>query len=439
MNEEFFEYLRHESVSADPSRSGDVLACAEWLLGWLEDAGMEGCLMETGGPPVVFAKSPEIPGAPTLLLYGHYDVQPAGTEPPWQSPPFEPEIRLGHIYARGATDNKGQTFSLLLGLRAMLRDHRLRTNIRVVIEGEEEVGSPHFEEFLKRHQADLTCDAVVIADTSMVAADHPALTNGLRGISCFEVRVQGPENDLHSGMFGGAVPNPALALAHILTSMIGNDGGITIPGFYHGIIPPSTGELAGWESLPWNDAWFEKATGIAPRGGEKDFSILERVWARPTAEINGLTSGYQGSGSKTIIPSLASAKLSFRLVPGQTTDRVRPLIEDWFRDQFSRYGVSGEIVHDHGGEPFFVSPQDPALRKASRALEKVFHKAPTLTREGLSIPAAVMLQQTLRVPVLLTGLGLPDCNAHGPNESFPVSHMDLGQQVFCAIVEEFAT
>lgn len=438
MTAEFFEFLKFRSVSADPDCAGEVRACAEWLLCWLQDAGLNGRLEETGGPPVVVARTPEIPGAPTLLLYGHYDVQPAGAEPPWLSPPFEPEVRGGMVFARGATDNKGQTFSLLLGLREWMKTNDPAVNVCVVVEGEEEVGSPHFEAFLQSRHRELACDAVLIADTSLVAPGRPAVTNGLRGIVCYEVSVHGPENDLHSGMFGGAVPNPALMLSRILAELVGSDGRIAIPGFYDAIIPPTPGELEGWRPLPWDESWFLKTTGIEPRGGEPRHSVLERVWSRPTAEINGLTSGHQGAGSKTIVPSVARAKLSFRLVPGQTTSEVRPLIESWFQEQFSKCQVRGEIDYDHGGEPFFVAPDEPMLKKASKALEDVFGRAPTLTREGLSIPASVMLQQTLGVPVLLLGLGLPDCRAHGPDECYPVEHLDLGRRVFWAMVREFA-
>ena len=348
----FFEYLRFASISADPAKASELQACADWMGSLLRDWGMKVEVHITKGAPVVLAKSPHQQGKPTLLLYGHYDVQPAEPLDLWLNPPFEPAIREGMIYARGATDNKGQTFSHLLGLRKLLEKGPLPLNVIVLLEGEEEVGSPNFQNYLEEHREALSCNAILISDTSMIAPGKPALTLGLRGIACFDIIARGPFADLHSGMFGGAVPNPALALSKVLSRMIAEDGGIMIPGFYEGCIPIPEQELEAWKSLPWNDDWFKKATGIAPRGGGKNLGVLERVWGRPTAEINGITSGYQGSGSKTIIPSSASAKLSCRLVPGQNPESIAALVKQWVERELEEEGVIGNVIYDHGGKPF---------------------------------------------------------------------------------------
>lgn len=431
--DEFFELLAFPSVSADPSCAGEVRACAAWLARWLAAAGLDTRLAECGGPPVVLATAGPRSGAPQLLVYGHYDVQPAAASPAWRSPPFAPEVRGGLVHARGATDNKGQMFSLLLGIRSLLRAGRPPAGLVVVLEGEEETGSPHFAEFLRRHRGELACDAALICDTSMVAPGWPALTNALRGIACFEVAVHGPAADLHSGIFGGAVRNPAMVLARILARLQDGGGGVGIPGFDHDVLEPSDEERRGWAQLPWDEDWFRTAAGTEPAGGERRLPVLERVWARPTAEINGIISGHTGAGSKTVIPSVARAKLSFRLAPGQQSARAAGMVAHWFAGQFAAEGVAGEAVFDHGGEPFHLSPDHPMLRRAAAALEDVFGRPPTLTREGLSIPAASMLSTHLGIPVLLAGLGLPDCRAHGPDESFPVAHLAHGAKLLAAL------
>ncbi len=437
--ETFFDFLRFPSISAKPEHADDLRDCAEWLTSLLASWGLEAAAHEIpGGAPVVLARTPAVPGAPRVLLYGHYDVQPVEPVEAWTSPPFEPEIRNGFIHARGATDNKGQTFSHLIGLARALAAGPLPVNLTVLLEGEEEIGSPRLGEFVRRHRDTLACDIALISDTSMIEPGWPALTLGLRGIACLEVTVHGPRADLHSGMFGGATPNPALALARILARMHGADGGITIPGVTQGVLPVAEDELASWRSLPWDAAWFEATTGLPAAAGERDRTVLERVWARPTAEINGLTSGHQGAGSKTIIPAAAHAKLSFRLAPGQDPDAVAAAVIAWFEAQFAAEGLRGVCVYDHGGLPFYTPPNDPFLAAARAALEDVFGRPPALTREGLSIPVAALLQRELGVPVVLAGLGLPDCNAHSPDESYPLAHLELGAQAFLRLTERFA-
>ncbi len=434
----FFEYLRFPSISADPTRADDVRACAEWLGQLLAGWGLEVDCRETGGAPVVLARTARREGRRTVLLYGHYDVQPAEPLELWESPPFEPAIREGMIFARGATDNKGQTFSHLIGLKRLLDQGELPVNLILLLEGEEEVGSPNLGKFLAENRDVLECEVVLISDTSMVEPGWPAITLGLRGIACMEVTVFGPRADLHSGIFGGPTPNPALVLARILARLHDEKGHIVIPGFYDAVISPEEVERQSWGALPWDEGWFAEATGIAPTAGETGYAPVEKVWVRPTAEINGLTSGYQGAGSKTIIPSSASAKLSFRLVPHQEPEAIAAQVAAWFDEQFIREGVRGEVSYDHGGLPFYVPPGNAFLQSAGESLTAVFGREPALTREGLSIPVATLLARELGVPVVLAGLGLADCQAHAPNESYPLAHLDLGARVLAELLNGWA-
>ncbi len=434
--EAFFDFLRIPSVSARPQHSSDVRACAEWLRALLASWTLDAQIHETGGAPVVIARSVFESSKPTVLLY---DVQPAEPLDLWKNPPFEPEVRDGYVFARGATDNKGQTFSHLIGLRRMLAERNLPANIIVLLEGEEEIGSPNLEKFLRENREALACDVVLISDTSMVEPGWPAITLGLRGVACFEILVTGPKSDLHSGIFGGPTPNPALALSRVLSELVDESGKIAIPGFYDDVEPVSEMELASWKILPWGEDWFEQTTGIFPGAGETGRSVLERAWSRPTAEINGLTSGHQGAGSKTIIPATASAKLSFRLVPGQNPDRLAPAVVEWFRERLARQGVEGAVTYDHGGMPFHCPPENPYIQATARALEKTFGRAAAFTREGLSIPVTSIFARELGVPVILAGLGLADCQAHAPNESYPLSHLELGAAFHRAVLAEYAT
>lgn len=435
---DYFDYLRLPSISSSPDHARDIAGCATWLSRWLTTVGLVSSTYETAGSPIVIARSPEDPSRTTVLLYGHYDVQPVEPLELWKSDPFEPEVRDGFVYARGATDNKGQTFSHLIGLRRLMETGDPPVNLIVLLEGEEEIGSPHFPAFLADHRADLACDVALVSDTSMIEAGWPALTLGLRGIACFDIEVHGPRADLHSGMFGGVAPNPALALSRILSRMIDGAGRIVIPGIYDDVLEPAPAEFESWRLLPWNAEWFAKATGVEPIAGESDRTVLERVWSRPTAEINGFTSGHQGEGSKTIIPSRASAKLSFRLVPNQNPDRVAKLVENWFAAEFERERLRGTTRCGPKGQPFLTAADDPYLLAARSALEETFRRRPALVREGLSIPATAALQESLRIPVVLAGLGLPNCAAHSPNESYPIAHLGLGARTFGSLMNRFA-
>jgi acetylornithine deacetylase/succinyl-diaminopimelate desuccinylase-like protein len=436
---EFFTYLRFPSVSADPARVAEMAACAAWLRAKLAALGFDAALHPTPGPPVVLARraSPR-PGAPTLLIYGHYDVQPADPPTLWASPPFEPEVRDGLVYARGATDNKGQTFAHILGTEAWLAAHGdLPVNLIYLLDGEEEIGSPHFGAVLRARAADLACDAILVSDTSMVAPGQPAVACGLRGIVCVDLRVSGPATDLHSGAFGGAVANPAAELARLLAALHDEAGRVAIPGFYDQVAPIDPAEAAGWRTLAFDEGEVLRATGSPALAGEAGFTTLERIWGRPTAEVNGITAGYQGPGSKTIIPAHASAKLSFRLVPHQSPGDIARKVQAFFAAQAAP-GVAVATTYDHGGDPFYADPNTPFGRLVREALRETFGREAVLVREGLSIPVVSLLRQELGRDAVLVGLGLPDCSAHGPNETFPLEHLDRGIALHLAILQRLA-
>jgi len=425
--EDFFAYLRFPSISADPSAAPAMLACAEWLRGKFTSLGFSSELHATPGPPVLVARRAAAqPGAPTLLIYGHYDVQPVDPLALWRDPPFEPVLRDGLVYARGATDNKGQTFTHILGTEAWLRTHgELPVNLIYLMEGEEEIGSPHLGDFLRAHAAELSCDSILVSDTSMIAPGRPALTCGLRGIACLDLRLTGPVMDLHSGVYGGAVVNPATELARLLAAMHDSSGRVAIPGFYDEVASPDPLETAEWRTLPYTDEDILRGTGAPALGGEAGFTSLERLWIRPTAEVNRITAGYQGPGSKTIIPREATAKLSFRLVPNQEPEVIAARVAAFFEAEAGP-GVKVEVNYDHGGAPYFADPTTPSARAVRAALAEVFGCEAVLVREGLSIPIVALFKKILGRDTLLVGLGLPDCAAHSPNETFPLAHLELG-------------
>lgn len=424
--ESFYEFLRIPSISASPAHADSMKDCAEWLRAKFVSIGFSAEVHPLPGPPVVLARSPFSPLKKTLLIYGHYDVQPVDPRASWRNDPFEPVVENGLILARGATDNKGQTYCHLAGTEAWLRERgELPVNLIYLMEGEEEIGSPHLGAFLEAHRAELACDAVMISDTSMVGPGFPAITCGLRGIACLELHVHGPEMDLHSGMFGGTIANPALELAKLLTQMHAADGSIAIPGFYDDVLPVADAERATWRDLPYGEREILAATGAPMLTGEAEYGPLERIWIRPTAEINGLTSGYQGEGSKTIVPRSASAKLSFRLVPGQEPDRIAEVVREFFESKTTP-GVTVKVTYDHGGNPCYLNPRTEFGEAAQAALTEVFGRSPALVREGLSIPIVNLFQRVLGRDALLIGLGLPDCQAHAPNESFPVEQLEKG-------------
>jgi len=436
---DFLEFLRFGSISTDSQHKGQVDACAEWLRGKLATAGLNVQLHETPGHPVVLAHGPRREGRPTVLIYGHYDVQPVDPIELWKQPPFDPEVRDGLITARGASDNKGQIFAHILGITETLHESGdLPVNLIVLIEGEEEIGSPNLASFLRAHREELACDVVVVSDSSMVAPGKPTFTYGLRGLAALELHVTGPDRDLHSGIFGGAVENPATVLARLIAGLHDKNLKVAIEGFYEGVQPIATWERRSWRKLPLNDEELLRMTGAPALRGEKKFSALERIWARPTAEVNGIGSGYQGEGTKTVLPSKAMAKLTFRLVPGQDPKRIQELASTWFREH-APPSVKLEIVPGHSGEPYVVDPHAGFGVAAQKALKRTIRgEKLALIREGGSIPIVADFKSILGADTLLLGFALPDCNAHSPNETFPVEHLDLGMRLNRFLLEEIA-
>jgi len=435
----FFDFLRFASVSTDPAYRPHVLDCAEWLRARLQAIGLDATRYETPGSPIILARGPQKAGRPTVLLYGHYDVQPVDPIELWHRPPFNPIAKDGFITARGASDNKGQIFAHILGIEQTLQDKGdLPVNLIVLVEGEEEIGSPNLAPFLAAHRERLACDVVVISDSSMVAPDHPTFTYGLRGIAAIEVTLTGPDHDLHSGIFGGAIENPATVLARLIAGLHDKNLRVSLPGFYDGVKPLASWERRAWKKLPMQEADLLRMTGAPALRGEKRFSPLERIWARPTAEVNGLGAGYQGEGTKTVLPSKARGKFTFRLVPDQEPAKIIEIIEAYFRTHVPP-SVRLELSPGHAGEPYLVDPKAGFGKAAQKALKRLIPgKKVALIREGGSIPIVSDFKNILGVDTLLLGFALPDCNAHSPNETFPVSHLDLGLRLNRLLLEEIA-
>ena len=433
-----FEFLRFRSVSTNPERAPDMRTCAEWLCALLCHGGLQAEVAETGGHPAVLARGPEAPGRPTVLIYGHYDVQPEEPVNLWTSPPFEPAIRNKRVFARGATDNKGQILAHILGAIHLLReDGSLPVNLIFLIEGEEEVGSTHLDDFIRARRSDLRCDIIAISDTGMIAEGYPTLTQSLRGIAAMEVIVRGPATDLHSGIFGGAVMNPATALVKLLASLHDEHGRIAVRGFYDDVVKIDPAEREALAALPVSESDYQRETGVLLLHGEEGFSTVERIGIRPTAEINGLTSGYQGEGTKTVLPSTASAKLTFRLVPNQKPDRALNLVEIHFQNILPP-GVELEIIRGHGGMPYALDLKSPWCGAALRALETTFGQKPALMREGGSIPIVQTFRDLLGSDTLLLGLAAPDCKAHAPDENFPIENFETGIRLHQNLLRELS-
>ena len=428
---ELCEYVRFPSVSAQPQHRQDLRACSEWVVKHCQGIGLEARLCPTKGNPIVVAKTPrpKSPGArrPHFVVYGHYDVQPPEPLDLWKSPPFEPRVVKGALFGRGASDNKGQNLAHLKAVEAYLKTGtELPCDLTFIIEGEEEVGSSSLAAFLREQRAELDCDAVVISDTGMPTPKHPALTYALRGIAGFEVTLHGPARDLHSGIFGGTVDNPAMALCQLLGKLRDKDGRVAIPGFYEGVQPLSAFERKQFARLPFKARDYQKLLGVPKLFGEKGFTPHEQRSARPTFEINGLTSGYQGEGSKTIVPAWARAKITVRLVPNQNPAQVIKRIRQHL-EKLCPPTVRMEVKWGHGAEPYLVSPTSPQAQAALRALKSAFGCEPVLIREGGSIPIVNHFKKILRADSLLLGLALPDDNAHSPNEKFDLGCFAKGQ------------
>jgi acetylornithine deacetylase/succinyl-diaminopimelate desuccinylase-like protein len=439
---ELCEYVRFPSVSAQPQHRRDLRACAEWVVKHCRAIGLEARLCPTKGHPIVVAKTPRAKskGArrPHFVVYGHYDVQPPEPLELWKSPPFEPRVSNGALFGRGACDNKGQNLAHLKAVEAYLKTGtELPCDITFVIEGEEEVGSSSLATFLREHRAELGCDAIVISDTGMPTPKHPALTYALRGIVGFQITLHGPARDLHSGIFGGTVDNPAMALCQLLGKLRDKDGRVTVPGFYQGVQPLSAYERKQFARLPFKASEYQKFLGVPKLFGERGFTPIEQRSARPTLEINGLTSGYQGEGSKTIVPAWARAKITIRLVPKQDPNQVMKRVRQHL-EKLCPPTVRLEFEAGHGAEPYLVSPTSPQAQAALRALKSAFGYEPVLMREGGSIPIVNDFKKILHADSLLLGLGLPDDNAHSPNEKFDLGCFAKGQLMSAYLWQELS-
>jgi acetylornithine deacetylase/succinyl-diaminopimelate desuccinylase-like protein len=439
---ELCDYVRFPSVSAQAQHAPDMAACAAWLVKHCKDIGLEARVCPTSGHPVVVVKTPrsKTNGArrPHYLVYGHYDVQPPEPFELWTSPPFEPRRQGRSLFARGACDNKGQNLAHFKAVEAYLKTGtELPCDLTFVIEGEEEVGSKSLAEFLSEHREELRCDGIVISDTGMPSPKHPALTYSLRGITAFELTIHGPNRDLHSGIFGGTLDNPAMALAQILAQLRDKKGRVAVPGFYDDVEPLSAYERKQAARLPYNEGAYRKFLGVPQLFGESGYTPIEQRSARPTLEINGLTSGYQGEGSKTIVPAWARVKITMRLVPNQRPDRVLKLVKQHLK-KICPPTVRMEIEAGHGAEPYMVSPTSPQSQAALRALKTAFQCEPVLMREGGSIPILNTFRKILGVDALLLGLALPDDNAHSPNEKFDLDNFAKGQVMAACLWQELS-
>ena len=415
------------SISALPQHAGDVRRCAEWCADEMRRIGLQNVrLIDTPGNPVTYGDWLGAEGAPTILFYGHYDVQPVDPLELWESPPFDATIRDGEIYARGSADDKGQVFMHFKAVEAHLKQNgRLPLNIKFILEGEEEVGSAHLDDFVRAHRSELAADVVVISDSPMFARGVPSICYGLRGLVYCQIDLRGSSTDLHSGSFGGAVANPAMVLSQMLAQMKDRSGRVRIPGFYDDVVLLQEEERKAWAALPFNEKQYKKAFGLPKVYGETGYTTLERTWARPTFEVNGLLSGFTGEGAKTVLPAVSMAKVSMRLVPNQDPDRIAALFETYVQGVAPKT-VQVKVTRMHGGKPWMTSYDNPFVQAAGRAIERGFGQKPVFTREGGSIPVVSTFQEELGLPSVLFGVGLPDENAHAPNEKLDVSNFQNG-------------
>jgi acetylornithine deacetylase/succinyl-diaminopimelate desuccinylase-like protein len=437
--DELKAFLAIPSISALPQHADDVKRCANWCADEMRRIGMQNVkLVDTPGNPVVYGDWLSAPDAPTILFYGHYDVQPVDPLELWESPPFEATIRDGEIYARGSADDKGQVFMHFKAIEAHLKQNgKLPVNMKIILEGEEEVGSVNLDNFIRDHKSELGADVVVISDSPMFARGVPSICYGLRGLVYFQIDLRGSNTDLHSGSFGGAVANPAFVLSQILAQMKDRSGRIKITGFYDDVVALQDEERKAWATLPFNEKAYRKDFGIPKVFGETGYTTLERTWARPTFEVNGLLSGFTGEGAKTVLPAVAMAKVSMRLVPNQTPDKIAALFEAHLRD-ITPKTMELKITRMHGGKPWMTSYDNPFVQAAGRAIERGFGRKPVFTREGGSIPVVSTFQEELGLPSVLFGVGLPDENAHAPNEKLDVANFHGGIISSALLYEEIA-
>lgn len=436
--DELLQLLRFPSISADPSYKDDVLKIADFVAEKLREAGAERVeVCPTAGYPIVYGEKIVDPHKPTVLVYGHYDVQPADPLELWETPPFEPTIRDEKIYARGACDDKGQFYMHVKAFELMINSNSLPCNIKFMIEGEEEVGSSNLETFVKENKERLKADVVLISDTSMISLENPSLETGLRGLSYLEVEVTGPNRDLHSGVYGGAVANPATILCQLIASLHDANNHITIPHFYDDVLNLSEEDRRSLNEAPYNEEEFKQDLGVQALWGEQGYSTIERTGIRPTLEVNGIWGGYIGEGAKTVLPSKASAKISMRLVPNQQSDKITQLFKEHFESIAPDY-VKVKVTPHHGGEPVVTPTDSVAYKAAEKALEESFGKKPIPTRGGGSIPIVALFEAELGIKTVLMGFGLDSDNLHSPNEKYDIANYYKGIETIPLFHKYFA-
>ncbi|MES2872509.1 MAG: dipeptidase [Bacteroidota bacterium] len=436
--DELFELLRFPSVSADPKYKGDVIKTAEFVAEKLKAAGAEKVeICTTAGYPIVYGEKLVDKSVPTVLVYGHYDVQPPDPLELWKTPPFEPTVRDEKIYARGACDDKGQFYMHVKAFELMMQTGALPCNVKFMIEGEEEVGSANLGLFVAENKERLKADVVLISDTSMISLEHPSLETGLRGLSYVEVEVTGPNRDLHSGVYGGAVANPATILAKLIASMHDENNHITIPGFYDKVVELSSKERDDLNKAPYDESEYKEDLEVEELWGEKGYSTLERTGTRPTLEVNGIWGGYIGEGAKTVLPCKAFAKISMRLVPNQSSDEITQLFQNYF-EKIAPKSVKVKVSPHHGGEPVVTPTDSIAYKAAQKAILESFGKEPIPTRGGGSIPIVALFEKELGIKTVLMGFGLDSDNLHSPNEKFDIANFYKGIETIPLFHKYFA-
>jgi acetylornithine deacetylase/succinyl-diaminopimelate desuccinylase-like protein len=437
---ELCEFLRIPSVSTKSEHKPDIERAARWVADHLRTAGFKSVeIIPTHFHPLVYAESLEAPGKPTVLFYGHYDVQPAEPLELWTSPAFEPAVRDAKLYGRGTADDKGQVHIHLKALESLQKvEGKFPINIKILIEGEEEVGSVSLWDFVQKNKEKLNADALVVSDTSMLSPGAPSITYGLRGLIYYQIELTGPERDLHSGVYGGAVPNPLTILTELFAKLHDKNFRVTVPGFYDSVAKLAPAERKSLNALPWNKKDFLKAVGAPGYAGEKGFSIVEQLWTRPTLELNGIWGGYTGEGAKTVIPSRAHAKFSTRLVPNQDPQKIAKAVEKYIRKLLPKTVTCNfEVLST--GKPWVAPFQAPIFKKAQAALEKGFGKKAVFIREGGSIPFVTQMHDTFKVPCVLIGFGLPDENAHAPDEHILLENYFNGIKAIAHFYRDLAT
>jgi acetylornithine deacetylase/succinyl-diaminopimelate desuccinylase-like protein len=435
---ELFDWLRIPSVSADSRHKADVRKAAEFLKEKLAAAGVDSVsISETKGHPIVYAEKIINPALPTILVYGHYDVQPADPIDLWNSPPFEPVVKNDKIYARGSCDDKGQVYMHVKAFETMMKLNLLPCNVKFMVEGEEEVGSDNLGTFVKENKAKLKADIILISDTALISLEHPSITTGLRGLSYMEVEVTGPNRDLHSGVYGGAVANPINILCSMIDSLHDENGKVAIPGFYDKVAELTASERLALNKAPFDLDEYKKELGIDEIKGEKGYTTLERTGVRPTLDVNGIWGGYTGEGAKTVLPSKAHAKISMRLVPNQISSEITELFTKHFQSIAPNY-VKVKVMAHHGGEPAVTQTDSEAYKAASKAFEEVFGKTPIPTRDGGSIPIVALFKKELGLDTVLMGFGLDSDAIHSPNEHYGVNNFLTGIETIVAFYKHYA-